>query len=287
MRQLHVAGSGAAAGRWAPETEPMTEARRPLPTHIRDLPPFPTTARRDLDDGLRAVGLSPSPAERRALIDHLRFLLAWSTAVNLTAIRDPRAAVRLHLLDSLVAVPVVAASGARRFLDLGSGGGYPGLPVAIATGAEALLVDSVAKKARFLDVVIDALDLDDRVVAVAARAERLAERPTDRERWPLVLARAVAGLGELVELAFPLLEVGGSLIAWKRGELEAELAAGERAADALGGGAVEVRDVGLAGLATHVLVVVRKTGPTPAGFPRPAAARRRRPAGGSALVPSG
>jgi 16S rRNA (guanine527-N7)-methyltransferase len=92
-----------------------------------------------------------------------------------------------------------------------------------------------------------------------------------------VTARAVASLGELVELAFPLLEVGGRLIAWKRGEIVAELTAAGRALDALGGGSIEAHSLAVPGLVAHRLVVVRKTRPTPRGYPRDPAARRRSP----------
>ena len=106
----------------------------------------------------------------------------------------------------------------RRFLDLGSGGGYPGLPLALALPAErALLVDSIAKKAAFLEVAVAAAGVAGRVEIAAARAESLAADRRHRERWPAVTVRAVASLAELVELAFPLLAPGGVLVAWKRG----------------------------------------------------------------------
>jgi 16S rRNA (guanine527-N7)-methyltransferase len=92
-----------------------------------------------------------------------------------------------------------------------------------------------------------------------------------------VTARAVASLGELVELAFPLLEVGGRLVAWKRGEIGDEQLAARRALDALGGGSMETHPVPVSGLVDHRLVVVRKAGPTPRGYPRDPAARRRSP----------
>jgi 16S rRNA (guanine527-N7)-methyltransferase len=117
----------------------------------------------------------------------------------------------------------------------------------------------------------------DRVTVATARAETLAGDPTHRERWPVVTVRAVAGLDELVELAFPLLAVGGVLVAWKRGDLAGELAAARRAADALGGGAIATERVAVAGLDDHRLVVVEKGGPTLPGWPRDPALRARHP----------
>jgi 16S rRNA (guanine527-N7)-methyltransferase len=163
-----------------------------------------------------------------------------------------------------------------RILDLGSGGGFPGLPLAAALAdAQVTLADSVAKKAAFLQVVVAATALADRVTARATRAEALAAAPA---RWDVVTARAVGSLPDLVELALPLLEVGGRLIAWKRGAIEDELLGGQRAAEALGGGSPELRPIdAIPALAGHVLVTVRKHRPTPAGYPRDPARRSRQP----------
>jgi 16S rRNA (guanine527-N7)-methyltransferase len=260
-----------------PEEGNLTRDREPLPTHVRDLPPLPDAARARLDEGLAAIGLPLAAAGRAALEDHLRLLLAWTPAINLTAVRDPLAAVSSHLVDSLTAVPIVRDAGAGRMLDLGSGGGYPGIPLAVAVPVDALLVEPIGKKARFLETAIAAIDLGQRVAVAGARAEDLAADPRQRGHWPLVTARAVAGLGELVELAFPLLETGGRLVAWKRGDIASELRAARHAVDALGGGHLASRPVAAPGLAGHVLVVATKDGRTPDGYPRTPAARDRRP----------
>lgn len=257
----------------------MTTAHAPLPAGVDGLPPLPAAADAALDAGLRDLGLGDLGREARvALTDHLRLLLAWTTAVNLTAIRDPVAAVRSHTLDALAATPILRAAGADGFVDLGSGGGVPGIPLAVALPARrALLVDSVAKKAHFLATAVAALGLADRVAVATERAETLAADPRHRERWPAVTARAVASLPELVELAFPLLVPGGLLLAWKTGELADERARALPAVAALGGGTVEVVRTGLAHAPGHVLVAVRKAGPTGGRWPRSPAERRRRP----------
>jgi 16S rRNA G527 N7-methylase RsmG len=109
------------------------------------------------------------------------------------------------------------------------------------------------------------------------RVEALAADARHRGRWPAVTARAVAALAELVELAFPLLVPGGILVAWKRGDLAAELAAAGRAVDALGGGHLEAHPVHVPGLEGHQLVVATPRGRVPAAYPRDPAARKRRP----------
>ena len=256
----------------------MDRPREPLPSRVEGLPELPPEALAELDRGLVLLGLTDLPGEsRRVLVDHLRLLAAWNEAINLTAIRDPLAAVRLHVLDSLTAVGVLRAHGVDAIVDLGSGGGFPGIPLAVALPARrALLVDSVAKKARFLAAAVDGLGLAGRVEAFTGRAEELAADRRHRDRWPAVVARAVGSLAEVVEIGLPLVAPDGLLIAWKRGDLGPELGAAEATLAALGGGPASVvptdPELGLDG---HVLVVTTKLGPTPPGYPRDPATRRR------------
>jgi len=256
----------------------VSRVREPLPTHVRDLPALPASYHETLDAGLRSLDLQLDPVVRAAIDDHVRLLLAWTSAINLTAIRDPAAVATAHVLDSLTALPLLQALEIDAFLDLGSGGGYPGLPLAAALpGVRATLVDATAKKARFLSVAAEAAGLRERMSVVTARVEDLALDPAQRGTWRLVTARAVASLADLVELAFPLLAARGRLVAWKRGDLSAELRAADRAMDALGGGSHVVHDVAVEGLTEHRLVVATRTGRVPATFPRDPGVRRRRP----------
>lgn len=253
----------------------LRRQRDPLPTRVGGLPPLPPAFHETLDAGLDDLGLDLRPEQREALEAHVRLLIAWNQAINLTAIRDPAEIARLHVLDSLSAVAVLRPRGAGRLLDLGSGGGFPGVPLAVALDAEALLVDGTGKKVAFLQAVSDAIPAA-RLAARHARAEALADG-TDREAWPVVTARAVASLAELVELAVPLLAPGGVLIAWKRGSLDDELPAARRALEAVGGGRVDTVAAGTDLLEGHRLVLVEKLAATPPGWPRDPAARRRRP----------
>ena len=260
----------------------LDRPRDPLPTRVQDLAPLPTSYVDTLDAGLAALGLVVAPGAREAIDVHVRFLLAWTEAINLTAIREPADVARLHVLDALAAAPHLAARGISRLLDIGSGGGFPGLPLAVALGSDrALLVDSVGKKVRFLDTVIEAAGLGRRVAAENVRAEVLARDRRDREAWPAVTARAVTTLAELVELALPLVAPGGVLIAWKREPLGEELAEASGALEALRAGPVEIVDAEVPGLETHRLVIVPRGGRIDARFPRDPAERRRRP-----LVPA-
>jgi 16S rRNA (guanine(527)-N(7))-methyltransferase GidB len=252
--------------------------REPLPTRVEDTPNLPAAYHAALDAGLEALSLTLAPATRAAIDGHARLLLAWTTAINLTAIRDPAAVALKHVVDSLTGVAVLRDRGADRSIDLGSGGGYPGLPIAaVLPAARSLLLEPIAKKATFLSVVAAATGLTDTVEAAPVRAEALAADARHRGRWPAVTARAVASLADLVELAFPLLTPGGCLVAWKRGDLGPELAAAERAIAALGGGSLEVRPVEVAGLGDHRLVIATIRGQAPSAYPRDPAMRKRRP----------
>jgi 16S rRNA (guanine527-N7)-methyltransferase len=256
----------------------MHREREPLPSRVRDTPELPSGYHEALDEGLAAMGLALDPRARTAIDGHIRLLLAWTTAINLTAVRDPVAAATAHVLDSLAGVAPLRARGIDAVLDLGSGGGLPGIPLAAALPArDAVLVEPIGKKARFLATVLEATGLDGPTRVAATRAETLAADPHHRGRWAAVTARAVSALAELVELGFPLLADGGLLVAWKRGDLDGELAAADRAIEALGGGRLEVVDPAVPGLPEHRLVLVTRTGSVPAAYPRDPAARARRP----------
>ncbi len=256
----------------------MGREREPLPTHVRDTPALPPAYHDALDRGLRELGLELSSRSRTAIDGHARLLLAWTKAINLTAIREPARVALDHVVDSLAAMTWLGAHSPDALLDLGSGGGYPGVPLAAASpGMPVTLLESVTKKARFLATVVDATGLGETAEVVAERAETLAADPARRARWPVVTARAVAATADLVELAFPLLAPGGALIAWKRGELGTELGAAKRAIAALGGGTLERFPVDVPGLDGHVLVVATRLGQVPAIYPRDPAMRRRQP----------
>lgn len=271
-----VALSGGGAS--PPEEARLNRQREPLPTRVDSLPDLPSEYARELDRALAALSVDLDPAARAAIDGQVRLLLAWNAAINLTAITELAAVARLHVADSLAALVVLRAGPHATVLDLGSGGGFPGLPLAAALPAtRVLLVESVAKKAAFLEAARRAVGLADRVSVATTRMESL--RPAGQDAgWDIVTARAVGALDELVELSLPVLAIGGRLVAWKRGDLTEELGAGSRAAAALGGSAPQVHRVPeAAGLEGHLLVVVRKDRPTPVAYPRDRAARKRRP----------
>jgi 16S rRNA (guanine527-N7)-methyltransferase len=273
--------------------------REPLPTSVDDLPPLPAEFWEVVRTGLGSISAAAGPrggsddsgdrseagdvdllseAQLQAVGDQARLLLAWNAAINLSGIRAPETIATEHVLDSLTALPVLRRAGVEEFLDIGSGAGYPGLPLAVALPARrALLVESIGKKARFLATAIDATGMRGRVAVAATRAETLAADPHHRGHWQAVTVRAVADMADLVELSFPLLSVGGLLVAWKRSPAEEELARAAGAIHQLRGRLIRLESVAVPGLEDHVLAVVEKIGETPAQYPRDPAARRRRP----------
>jgi 16S rRNA (guanine527-N7)-methyltransferase len=193
----------------------------------------------------------------------------------ITAVRDPAEGVDVHVADSLVALELPLVREARRVADLGSGGGFPGLVVAIALpDARVVLVESVGRKVAFLRAAIEALELPN-AEPIQARAEA----------WPqgigvhdLVTARALAPLPVLAEYAAPLLAIGGSLVAWKGAPDLAEEADGRAATAALGMSEFERRSVvPFPGARARRLYVSSKVMETPPGYPRRVGMARKRP----------
>jgi 16S rRNA (guanine527-N7)-methyltransferase len=224
-----------------------------------------------------ALGLPPrfgDDAER-----FVGLLLDANTRLNLTRVVEPAAIARLHLLDSLAALPLLDGRAPRSAVDLGSGGGIPGLVLAMARpGMSWTLVDSVGKKADALRSFVSALGLTG-VQVLAERAEAIGRDPAHRGGHDLVTARACAALPVVAELALPLLRKGGTLIAWKGPIADAELRSGAAAARILGGSAPEAVASGFDELGDHRFVVVRKLAPTPSAYPRRPGVPARRPLG--------
>jgi 16S rRNA (guanine527-N7)-methyltransferase len=216
-------------------------------------------------------GLRASAADRLAL---LLELVAQEPA-SITAVRDPVQGVDVHVADSLVALELPEVRDARRIADLGSGGGFPGLVLAIALPeARVALVESVGRKVAFMRGAIEGLGLGN-AEAIQARAEAWPEGLGEHD---LVAARAVAPLTVLVEYAAPLLAIGGSLVAWKGARDHAEEADGSAAAAALGMGELAVRPVlpFHAARARHLYLNSKVTA-TPPGYPRRPGMARKRP----------
>ncbi|MBL8044886.1 MAG: 16S rRNA (guanine(527)-N(7))-methyltransferase RsmG [Anaerolineales bacterium] len=226
-----------------------------------------------LINGARAVlGLELTPAQVSAfqtLSDELR---AWNEKVNLTAITQPNDIQIKHFLDSLTllrAMPLLANTQPVRVMDVGTGAGFPGLPLKIiCPHIQLTLLEATGKKTAFCQHMVETLKLKD-VTVVNARAEEAGQRPEHRERYDWAVARAVAEMPVLAEYLLPLVKLGGHALAQKSKDARAETLNASGALKKLGGELEQIVDVELPGIAeTRYLVVLKKVAATPRAYPR-------------------
>lgn len=217
----------------------------------------------------RQLGLHLTRSQLSALSLYERELVDWNTRFNLTAIRDPQEIHIKHFLDSLTCLMAIRESPIEQLVDIGTGAGFPGIPIRIIYPKMRLtMVESVGKKAEFCRHVVNILELQG-VEVVQERAETLGQNPSYRERFDWAVARAVAILPVLAEYLLPLVRVGGSMLAMKGESGPAEAHSAERAMRVLGGHLRQLIPVTLPGVAEErYLVVIDKVAATPNGYPR-------------------
>ena len=210
-----------------------------------------------------------------ALLRYADALLETNKVMNLTAITEPADVATLHFLDSAALLTLADFTG-KRVVDVGTGAGFPGMPLRILEPSIRLtLLDSLGKRINFLQGVCDSLGFSD-VACVHARAEEFATN--HRESYDIATSRAVASLPLLAELSLPLVKVGGYFLPMKAVDSDEELAAAARAIQILGGRLAEVKDYQIPGTnVTHRLVVIEKVKPSPAKYPRAFAKIKKAP----------
>jgi 16S rRNA (guanine527-N7)-methyltransferase len=215
------------------------------------------------------LGIQLSSRQLNALELYEQELLHWNEQINLTAIREPEQIRIKHFLDSLTCLMVMRDTPRARVVDVGSGAGFPGLPLKIYFPAMQLtLVESIGKKADFCRHVIQKLGLEG-VQVVQERAETLGRMPEHRQQYDWALARAVAVMNVLVEYLLPLARIGGAAIALKGERAPAEAHAAEHATRLLGGHLRKLIPVTLPGVVEdRYLVVIDKVAATPNAYPR-------------------
>ena len=232
------------------------------------------------EKGLEQLGLNLTNRQLDAFQKYYRELTDWNRRFNLTRIVEYPKVQALHFLDSLTAGLVLSrqANKGGRLMDLGSGAGFPGLPLKIAFPEIRLaLVESVGKKVSFLQHLLLTLELPD-VEVLHGRAEALAHEAGHRAAFDTVLTRGLAPLRVLAELALPFCRQGGVMVAYKKGDLAEELAQAQNAITLMGGRIVEQQAVDVEGLRDRrVLVVIKKIADTPAKYPRRPGMPKKRP----------
>lgn len=208
-------------------------------------------------------------------LDELR---SWNARHNLTAVVDPAGIAVKHFLDSLTLVPLLGEQAGGTLIDVGTGAGFPGLPLRIAcVNLRLTLLEATAKKADFCRHVVEGAGLRG-VTVLHGRAEDLGRDPAHREAYDLATARAVAALPVLIEYLLPLTRLGGRVLAQKGDGAPAEVQQATRALEVLGGRLRQVHPVELPGVADRRYIVeIEKIAAVPEGYPRRAGVAARRP----------
>jgi len=229
-----------------------------------------------LSEGAREFGLTLSVAQVEKLFKFKAILLEWNEKMNLTAIEDERDVIIKHFIDSLSILPNFE-NKTLRMIDIGTGAGFPGIPVKIACdNINITLLDSLDKRIRFLNEVISALDLKG-IEAVHGRAEDYGVRQGYREAFDIAVARAVANLPVLLEYCLPYVKTGGIFIAMKGSSIE-EIEASKKALEILGGDIERVDEISLPfSDIKRNIIIIKKLRQTPTKYPRKAGKPAKEP----------
>ena len=218
--------------------------------------------RKYLDLGLPQLGLDLSEECRETLCAFGCAMVKQNEVMNLTGITDDKGVANLHLLDSLTVMASADLTG-KTIIDVGCGAGFPGVPLAIASGAKVTLLVSLGKRMKWLEEVLPTLGIE--AECITARAEEaVAAR---RESYDFATSRAVARLNILLELTAPYVKVGGKVLAMKGAAAKEELAEAQSAIKKLGLKLEDVKEFPIDGT-NHAVIVLRKVAPTPKQYPR-------------------
>lgn len=224
------------------------------------------------------LNLALSAQQVESLTRYADLLAEWNQKINLTAIRSPEEIRVKHFLDSLSCSLAIKDASATKMIDIGTGAGFPGLPLKIIFPEMQLtLVESVTKKTQFLENIVQELSLKD-VYIHPTRAEAIAKQIEHRESYDWAVARAVAGLPVLCEYLLPLVKIGGFMLAQKGESAIEELEQAQTAIGILGGKHTETIPVTLPGVEQErYLVIIKKVKPTPEKYPRREGIPAKRP----------
>lgn len=228
--------------------------------------------------GCEALNIELTEDQYKQFITYYEMLVEKNKVMNLTAITEYEEVIEKHFLDSLSLIKAIDLDKEISVLDLGTGAGFPGIPLKIAfPKLNVLLMDSLNKRINFLQEVIDALGLEN-IDAVHGRAEEMARKKEYRENFDLCVSRAVANLASLSEYCIPFVKENGFFISYKSGEIEEELQQAEKAVKVLGGKVKEVIKFQLPNTEmSRSFVKVEKKKPTPKVYPRKAGTPGKEP----------
>jgi 16S rRNA (guanine527-N7)-methyltransferase len=218
--------------------------------------------------------------QKLKLEKYMEGILSWNEKVNLTNITDPAEFRIKHNADSLMCVDFPEFQSAKNIIDVGTGGGFPGIPLAVyAPDKHFTLLDSLNKRLRIIDELAGGLDITN-ITLVHGRAEDVARNREHREKYDLCVSRAVSNLATLSEYCLPFIKVGGYLLAYKGPGADQEVKDAEKALKTLGGSLVDIRETTMEeyGL-DHRILVIEKVRNTPKAYPRKAGTPLKEPLG--------
>ena len=224
-----------------------------------------------LNEACQRMGLSFDESKYNKFIKYKDLVKEWNEKINLTAITDDEEIIKKHFIDSIKVYKCDYVKNAKSIIDIGTGGGFPGIPMRIVKeDSSIVLLDSLNKRINFLNEVIEQLNLPD-IRTIHGRAEDFAQTPEYRQKFDLAVSRAVANLTVLLEFCLPYVKVGGCFVALKGPAIEEELKDAEVALKVLGGKVEEIIEVDIEGSdLKHNLLVVKKIKDTPKKYPRKA-----------------
>ena len=231
-----------------------------------------------LEQGCQQLGIQLNDVQKKQFIDFYEYLVEKNKVMNLTGITEFEEVLVKHFLDSLGCVKAVDMSKIKTVMDIGTGAGFPGVPLKIAfPHIEACLLDSLKKRVNFLEETFQILGLDN-IKAIHGRAEEFAKNKDYREKYDLCVSRAVSNLATLSEYCLPYVKCGGYFISYKSGKIQEELEQAEKAIKILGGKIVDTVYFQLPGSEIdRSLVVIEKKKQTPGKYPRKAGTPLKEP----------
>ena len=233
---------------------------------------------KQFDEKLKELDITLSEKQQAQFYRYYELLVEWNKVMNLTGITEYEEVNEKHFIDSLSLVKVLDISKINTVIDVGTGAGFPGIPLKIAfPHLKVTLLDSLNKRIKYLDAVIDELELKD-IHTIHGRAEEYARKEEYREKYDLAVSRAVANLSTLSEYCVPYVKVGGMFVPYKSGEIDEEVKAAQTAIKVLGGKQTEVVKFTLPGSdINRSFVKIQKVKSSGKKFPRKAGLPAKEP----------